>query len=83
MPPRKSSNADHVALILANAKGLRDAGVLAVELDGVSFTLAPPDPPEGQEQPKQVIPSDPLHDPALYGRSDGTTPGFGAPTDED
>lgn len=56
-----------LAMIVANAPALRRSGVRSVTLAGMSFELAPPDPPPPLPVPKaEEVPSDPLEDPMLY-----------------
>lgn len=45
MPTKRETYADKLDAIIERAPALRAAGVLKVDGD-VSFTLAPPDPPE-------------------------------------
>jgi len=59
-------------LIAARAPALRQAGVLSVELDGVAFTLAPPEPPDPVPETRspddaEDVPRDALRDPATHG----------------
>lgn len=71
-------------LIEKRAKGLREAGVKRIELDGCKVDLAPTEPDVGglfeKEQPTE--PLDPLDDPATYGRRDVPTLRRRAPEDE-
>ena len=59
-------------LVLERAPKLRAAGVLSVAIDGLSVTLAPPEPPPDmgspEDEPSEV---DVLSDPATYGRRSG------------
>jgi hypothetical protein len=71
-----STAAEIIELIIAKAPQLRKAGVQSVELDEVSFTLAPADPPDATPtaddgEDDEV---DALHDPATFGRRK-TVPG--------
>lgn len=66
-------------LIEKRASRLRAAGVTHVELEGFKVDLAAPEPPEiviANAEPPAPDYSDPLDDPATYGRRDGSVPGF-------
>jgi hypothetical protein len=77
--------AEWFALIEDRAKGLRDAGVTRINLDGVLIELAPAEPPP--ERPsKREAPDDELDallDGTTYGRRDGSVPGFRLHTGEE
>lgn len=64
--------AELLDLIAARAPALRIAGVLRVELKGVAFTLARPDPPDAPASASagsdDEAPTDALHDPATWGQ---------------
>lgn len=80
------SPAEWLDLLIAKAPALRTAGVLAVELGNVRFQMTPPEmqmPAQTTDRRTGPPPADPLDDPALFGRRDGSLPGFGDPTDED
>lgn len=78
MPPRNQTPATLLDLVIAKAKELRTAGVLSVELEAVTFTLAPPEPDIAALMAATAQQAEPEGDPwdALPG-------GFGEPTDED
>lgn len=65
--------AELLDLIASRASALRQAGVLSVELEGVAFTLAPPEPPDpapvqnASGEDSDDLPRDPLRDPATHG----------------
>lgn len=81
MPPAKPTPAALLDLLVSKAKGLRDAGILRVELEGCKFDLAPADVavPEVRRIPADEVPiptePDAMNDPATYGTT-GRVPGF-------
>lgn len=64
-------------MVIAKARQLREAGVLRVQLDGLSFELAPAGAPhmddEELDEPEDTDDPDPFNDPATYG---GMVPGL-------
>lgn len=65
-------------VVIAKARQLREAGVLRVRLEGLSFDLAAKEPivleaGEGEEEIDEADDADPFNDPATYG---GRVPGF-------
>lgn len=73
----KQEASDLIDLMLERAGELREAGIRAVNLGGLSFTLAPAEPPaddlDGNQDPGEH--PDALHDPWTYG-----VPAPGGPT---
>lgn len=79
----KTSPADWIALLIAQAKPLREAGVTSLTIDGVSVALSPWEPPAekgGRVDEDGAIGA--LDDAATYGRREGV-PGFTRPTGDD
>jgi hypothetical protein len=66
----KATAAELLDLIIERAPRLRSAGVRAVEIENVSFDLAPADPPDVSIDidDEDDAPRDALHDPHTYGR---------------
>ena len=78
-PPHDLTPADWLALIVAQAPALREAGVLDLMLHGVSIRLAPHEPPPAASTARERVeePANALDDELTYGRRPGSgVPGF-------
>lgn len=62
---------EQLAIITAEAPELRKAGVRALKLGDVEISLTPHDVAVSFSQDGESDPSDPLDDPATFGRSAG------------
>jgi hypothetical protein len=72
----KPTPAELLDLLVTRANALRASGVRRVELEGLSFDLAAPEPDPSESGADEADGSDPLYDPATFGRRDGKVPGF-------
>lgn len=72
-----SATAALLDTIIEKAPQLRHAGVLRVQIEGLSFDLAPTEPAFGghddDRDKEEVETADPLDDPTTYG---GVVPGY-------
>lgn len=71
----KQQTAELLDLIADKAKRLRNEGILEVAVDGLSFKLAPAEPPESSgDDAEEEVELGVFEDPATYGRTK-TVPG--------
>jgi hypothetical protein len=67
-PIKKPTPAEWLCLIAEKAKGLREAGVTRLQLEGCDVAFAPYHPPgPSSSNGEEVDPKDPLEDPDTYG----------------